>query len=433
MRALGIDIGTTTVSTVILNGEKAVEKAKTVSNTSFIHTGNEWERIQNVDVIMETVFSVIDEMQSLYPDITSIGLTGQMHGILYYDKDGKCVSPLYTWQDGRGDLAGEDGKSLVREIRETCGLRAASGYGLVTHIYNRRHGLVPPEAAGLCTIGDYLGMQLTSRKRPLMHSSIAASIGFYDPEKAAFNTEALCKMGMEEDLSLLPEITETFDTAGTYRGIRVCVCLGDNQASFLGSVGADGDAILVNMGTGGQISVLSDQYFTAPLIEARPFLPGKYLLAGSSLCGGRAYAILEHFFREYARLLGCDDVPRYDILGVLAAQGAQMADPLTAVTTFKGTREDPGVRGSFANITEDNFTPASLTYAVLRGMAGELFEMYTTISSGTGITAKALVASGNGLRKNEVLRSIFSGLFNAPLTLAPYEEEAACGAAISSM
>lgn len=37
------------------------------------------------------------------------------------------------------------------------------------------------------------------------------------------------------------------------------------------------------MGTSGQISVLSDQYFTAEGIEARPFLHGTYLLAGASI------------------------------------------------------------------------------------------------------------------------------------------------------
>ena len=28
----------------------------------------------------------------------------QMHGIVYVDKEGNCVSPLYTWQDARGSI-----------------------------------------------------------------------------------------------------------------------------------------------------------------------------------------------------------------------------------------------------------------------------------------------------------------------------------------
>ena len=37
-------------------------------------------------------------------DIAVIGITGQMHGIVYTDCNGMAISPLYTWQDGRGNL-----------------------------------------------------------------------------------------------------------------------------------------------------------------------------------------------------------------------------------------------------------------------------------------------------------------------------------------
>ena len=50
-----------------------------------------------------------------------------------------------------------------------------------------------------------------------------------------------------------------------------------------------------------------------------------------------------------------------------------------------------------------------------------------------GLEVKRLVASGNGLRKNRVLREIFSRMFEAELTLAPYEEEAAYGAAVGGI
>ena len=77
-----------------------------------------------------------------------------------------------------------------------------------------------------------------------------------------------------------------------YKDIPVTVAIGDNQASFLGAAGSENNTLLVNMGTGGQISVLTDQYFETEGIEARPFLGGKYLLVGASLCGGKAYALL---------------------------------------------------------------------------------------------------------------------------------------------
>lgn len=56
------------------------------------------------------------------------------------------------------------------------------------------------------------------------------------------------------------------------RIFRLTVAIGDNQASFLGAAGSENNTLLVNMGTGGQISVLTDQYFETEGIEARPFL-----------------------------------------------------------------------------------------------------------------------------------------------------------------
>lgn len=72
--------------------------------------------------------------------------------------------------------------------------------------------------------------------------------------------------------------------------------------------------MLVNIGTGSQISVLSDSWFEGPGIEARPLTADSYLLVGAALCGGAAYAALEHFFREYAAAAGGKDQPQYGIM-----------------------------------------------------------------------------------------------------------------------
>ena len=182
------------------------------------------------------------------------------------------------------------------------------------------------------------------------------------------------------------------------------------------------------MGTGGQISVLSPDYFEAPGIEARPITEGNYLLVGASLCGGRAYAILERFLRS---CVGTDK-SQYEKMEQLARAGQQQKDRMKVNTTFNGTRVHPELRGSILNVSEENFTPEGLVYGVLEGMAAELYEMFRMIQKGTGIQAEHLIASGNGLRRNPVLQEICSDMFGALLTLADYREEAACGAAVSS-
>ena len=46
MKVLGIDIGTTTISLVVLDPEqKKVWESRTISNGTFMETAREWERI----------------------------------------------------------------------------------------------------------------------------------------------------------------------------------------------------------------------------------------------------------------------------------------------------------------------------------------------------------------------------------------------------
>ena len=440
MKTAGIDIGTTTISGVVLekeeNGQAKILEAKTVENGCFIETGNEWERIQYAKEIVERAVNLLDYFLEKYPHVERIGLTGQMHGIVYVDKEGNCVSPLYTWQDARGSICDGDQIPLTEEIRERCQIHAASGYGLVTHIYNIRHNLVPDSALSFCTIMDYFGMYLTGRKKPLVHVSNAAGFGFFDSHKMCFEKEKLAEMGV--DVNWLPDVCTGIEKLGTYRGRTVTTAIGDNQASFLGAAGDEENILLVNMGTGGQISVLSSQYFSGDGIEARPFLNRKYLLVGASLCGGKAYALLEQFFRKIVKEATGQEQPLYKVMEKMARTGRDQNSERTesrkikVETTFDGTRVEPEKSGSITQMCSENFTPEDFCYGVLKGMSTELYQMYMTIQKGTGIKIRRMIGSGNGLRKNPVLCEIIEDMFKAELVLAECEEEAATGAAMSS-
>lgn len=458
-KAIGIDIGTTTISAVVMDTTTHhIIEARTIANHSFIPSEYAWERIQDVNVIVKKAQGVLEELLGFHPDAASIGLTGQMHGIVYVDAEGKAVSPLYTWQDGRGEQpvlqggepvkdhgttasmreahkATADGavqaSSPVCAIRKLAGIEAYAGYGCVTHYYNVKQQLVPEGAKSFCTIADYLGMVLTGRKKPLVHISNAAGMGLFDVKNGCFYQDKLQILGI--DCDMLPQVTDTFEVLGSFQAIPVTVALGDNQASFLGAAGTETATVLINMGTGGQVSVLTDQYFEAPGVEARPFMKGSYLLVGASLCGGRAYAILEQFFHSYLKAAGVEAGAQYALMEKLARTVSEESKTLHVTTTFHGTRDNPAKRGSICGISEDNFTPAQVIYGTLAGMAEELFGRYQQIHEGTGVKAGKLIASGNGLRKNALLREIFAGLFGQEVMLAQCEEEAASGAALSSV
>lgn len=408
MKIIGIDIGTTSICGVVVETEKGeILKSLTKPNNSFIRSEKSYEKIQDTDIIMQSVYDILSELDA--GNASAIGFSGQMHGIVYTDSNGDAVSPLYIWQDERAALEYKDGKSYAEH------LGCFAGYGLATDFYNEINGLVPENAEYLCTIADYAVMKLCGLKKPLVHITDAASLGCFDIENNRFTL----------DNPRIPDVTAEFKAAGEYNGIPVCVALGDNQASFIGSV-SDSDNALINVGTGSQISWLTENPVTAESVENRPFDGKKYLAAGCALCGGRAFAMLEKLFREIANLAGDNVDSMYPQIDKLLEN--KSSSTLDGDCRFCGTRKDPSVRGSISNISEDNFTAADLAYSVLEGMSQELYDMYKN----GGKTAKELVCSGNGMRKNTALRRIVSDMFGCEIKIPFYAEEASYGAALAA-
>jgi len=428
MKILGLDIGTTTISAVVIENGKNLARI-TRKNDSFILTENSWERIQSPEYIKETAIDTVRTLVTQHPDIQRIGITGQMHGIVYLDKDGKAVSPLYTWQDERGNRQYKDGETYVQYLSRTSGYKLASGFGLVTHFYNTVNGLVPENAAKLCTVHDYISMTLAGEHAPVTDCTDAASLGFFDVRNRCFDTDMLKKTGF--DISLLPTIYE--GQIGCYKdnsNIRVYAAIGDNQASFLGATDGDCDSILINVGTGSQFSAYTGDYIECEGLETRPFPKAGFLLVGASLCGGRAYALLEKFYRCVAE--GCcgNINSYYDVMSRLLESGDKPKDLPEITPLFQGTRDNPDLRASITNLSADNFTPIHMTWALLEGMTSELHGIYEKYRSKTDIADRRLVGSGNGLRKNPHFQNTVSERFGMPLIMSECEEEAAVGAAL---
>ena len=429
MKSIGIDLGTTSISVNVVSFPGLTVWGKeTLETGGFLESPHSWERAQDPKSVLFRVRQVLDSLLDQCPDVAAIGLTGQMHGILYVDGEGNALSPLYTWQDGRGGLPLSQGKSACQLLGEK-GARCAPGYGMGTHLYNLKMGLVPPGAQSFCTLADWLGMALTGRERPLLHQSQAAALGLYNSASCSFQVEIARSVGM--DPALFPLVTRELSLQGEYRGVPVSVSLGDNQASFLGSVRQARQTLLVNVGTGAQISLYAERPFQAPGAESRPFLGSSCLLVGSTLCGGAAYAALEGFFREYAVAAGAPDQPQYDVMARLLKEAP--GRPWQVCSAFSGTREDPSASGSVQGLRRENLHPASFIAGVIYGMAQELYGLYQVMKPGAGLPPQKLVASGNGVRRNPCLQHALAETFSMPLSLVEAQEEAAFGAALSAL
>ena len=433
MNFLGIDIGTSSICGIVYNTvSKDIVSIAKINNTDMLSC-NVWEKVQDANAIVDIVLDLIQELRIQYPDIKGIGLSGQMHGILYVNAEGEAVSPLYTWQDMRGSLLYKDGMSYAAYLSKQTGFPLSTGFGLVTHYYNKVNSLVPQNAVKLCTIMDYTAMRLTGKCEPLVDCSNAASLGFFDKEKLAFDKEALWNVGI--DNSILPEIGKAFSRVGHYENISVYPAIGDNQASFLGSIRDIRHSIHITVGTSSQISVYSDDYVNVPLLDTRPLPGGGYILVGAALCGGCSFSLLKKFFSETIKLYTgeeMDDTDLYKIMVSVPYKEVQ-EDDIRVETLFGGTRSHPEKRGKIMNISCLNWHPENLIRGFLEGMSQELYDFYQLLPNSIRERKTILVGSGNGIKRNPLLCQILEERFKCHLQVSACREEAALGACICGM
>ncbi len=433
MYALGIDIGTTGICVLAINiNTGKVEKIKNFDNDSNIKTLNEYEKIQDVNYILNIILKEVQNFEELYHPLC-IGISTQMHGILYLDEKGDAVSPLFTWQDSRGNLNYDGDITYAEKLSQVSGYKLSSGFGMVTHFWHVKNNCLPENAKQFATIGDYIAMKLARRNKPLMHISNAHSIGMYDFKKQNFDKDEMQKVGLST--KFLPALTAEFDIVGTTdNNTKVAVCIGDNQASFIGSVKEIESSVLVNVGTGSQISFCVDEPFSSDDLEARPLYNNKYLACGASLCGGRAYALLEHFFAQVVEMATgkvCENL--YGKMSETFLSFKEIDNPLKIKTTFDGTRFDVNRRGSIDNIGINNFTPIHMIEGFINGTAQELHGLYQSYESIKKPCHNMLVGAGNGIRKNKALMEALSNKFEMQMSVPTHKEEAAVGAAISAL
>ena len=431
MKVIGIDIGTTSISSVVIDTETGAQlTSRTIPNDTVV-PGPNWSRQLDADKIWEKCRSLVEEYTTLWPDIKRIGLTGQMHGILYTGSKGEALSPLTTWEDERGNLSFSEGKTYAEELSARTGYPMATGYGLTTYFYDLLNGLVPDGTSSLCTIMDYAAMKLTGQTRPVIHASNAASLGLYSIEKACFDKDACHSAGI--GISVLPEVRSSETILGTTPGgIEVMIPIGDNQAGII-SLLKDPRDVIINVGTSSQISMVSNDPVCPEGLECRPYIGGQYLHLGAGLSGGTSFRLLNDFFSETCRLFSKEtDRETMFVRMMEEAEKAEQAEDgneqLIVSTLFRGKRSDPSLRGSITGITPNNFTPGNLVLGFYRGVCTELVEYYLKMDADP--EKGRLLLCGNAFRSNPLLRKIFGDTFKRQVYISDQKEEAATGAAL---
>lgn len=454
MHFLGLDVGTTTVTAIVVDSDTgdvvrtatAPNDTETTSSADRKRGRSEWDPARMLAIVR----SVLSEAAEA-ADVRAIGVTGQMHGMLMVDSVGTPAGPFIGWQDQRATepCPGTD-ESIISQMTaaadetdpEVHVCRPKTGYLGATLSWLAAHNAIAPKTSATF-LPDFISANLT-RTTPVTDATNAAGSGLFDVAARQWHQPLLDALHL--DVDLLPEVvasgaaagqlTDDWATGGLKAGIPVCVACGDNQASFLGSVKTPADSVLINVGTGGQVSVSADASEVGPGLEARPHADGKYILVGAGLVGGRTYAWLRNFYLEIGRQIfdcDCDGDTVYERMTELAAQVPTGADGLAFEPLFTGTRDEPGRRGKIEGIGTANFSPGHLSRALLEGMIEQFRWLYENALAVGVAKREKLIGAGNGIRKNAVLRDIAERTFELKMRVPVHTEEAAFGAAMQAM
>ncbi|HEX2948083.1 MAG TPA: FGGY family carbohydrate kinase [Armatimonadota bacterium] len=447
---IGIDIGTTKICILAIEETSCEVVACATHASGSVSCPENGAVEQNVIEIRNTTFRLLRDIASELAakdfSVSSIGVTGQMHGVLLVDQHGDPVTDLLNWQDKRGnDIFANTGRTYADEVAlrlgderlYRSGTKPATGYGAVTLFRLAANSAIPQGVKAL-TIHDYLVSLLCGKA--ITDPTDAASWGILDVTTC---TDWLtdCAEVLNIPTPLLPQIQPTGTIAGNLlpeiasaiglpEGIPVAVALGDNQASYIGSVPALHESILLNLGTGGQMSVATGVFSRPDELEIRPLVNGTWLLVGASLCGGRAFKILADFFATVGRdIFGLTDIPLlYPTMTRLASTISDAGD-VSFLPLFAGKRSAPMATAQVSGLCEDNFTAAHLTRSLIAGMVDELLDYYQiAVASGAAPTVAA--GSGNAFRQNDVIYQEMQRKLGLPFYLPPLHEEAAVGAAL---
>lgn len=218
MLLCGIDVGTSSIKLSVVDASTK----KVIHTCSFPETENEIISVspgfaeQNPEHWWYCVMQVIkmaNATKKYNPlDISAIGISYQMHGLVILDKDKQVLRPSIIWCDSRaasiGDLAFEAlGKEkLLKDLLNSPGNFTASKLAWVKNnepqIYEQiKHVLLP---------GDFISYKFTDELTTTI-SALSEGI-FWDFNKNEISKDLLDYYGF--DVSFFPEIKQVFENHG---------------------------------------------------------------------------------------------------------------------------------------------------------------------------------------------------------------------------
>ena len=344
-------------------------------------------------------------------EAASVGLTGQMHGLVLLDDADRVLRPAILWNDQRtaAECAEIEERVGLTRLIELTGNRALTGFTAPKLLWVRRH---EPEvwarASHVLLPKDYVRLRLTGDHA--IDAAEASGTLLFDVAHRRWSEE-VCD-ALEFPTEWLPPVSESTELGGA----------GDQQAGALG-VGIVGPGPLsVVLGTSGVVFAALPGYKADPQARVHVFchaVPDTWEAMGVMLSAAGS-------LRWLRDIVGGD----YEELTGEAARWPAGTEGLTFLPYLQGERTphaDPSARAVFEGLSLRHDRGA-LVRSVLEGVAYGLRDSLELLRE-LGVTPQAGRASGGGAR-SELWLKIVASVLGIPIERTAVEEGAAYGAAL---
>lgn len=431
MLYIGVDLGTSAVKLLLMNGAGHIEKIVSREYPlSFPHSGwSEQNPYDWYDKTLDGLKELLSECDKSQVDGISFG--GQMHGLVTLDAQDEVVRPAILWNDGRTT---EETAYLNEQIgRErltgyTANI-AFAGFTAPKILWMQKN---EPElwakVKKIMLPKDYLAYRLSGTF--CTDYSDASGMLLMDVKNKCWSKEMMeiCHVSREQ----LPDLYESYEVVGTLKKeiaselgvpetVKVIAGAGDNAAAAVGTGTVGANHCNLSLGTSGTLFVSSDKFGVDEHNALHSFAhaDGGYHLMGCMLS---AASCNKWWMDEILKTK--------DYAGEqkgIQTLGENQVFYLPYLMGERSPHNNPDARAMFVGMSMDT-TREDMTLAVLEGVAFGLRDSLEVARS-LGIRIDSSRICGGGA-KSPLWRQIIAAVMNVKLEIIESEEGPGYGAAI---
>ncbi|MCB1615381.1 MAG: xylulokinase [Pseudomonadales bacterium] len=376
--------------------------------------------------------------QSVKDGVVAIGVSGQQHGFVPLDKNGKVLAPVKLWCDTATEKA-------CRDIIEAAGgddacfaltgLHPKTGYTLSKIRWLRDHQ--PEVYAQLSTIllpHDYLNYFFTGNY--CMECGDASGTGLLDVRQRRWSHALINIVDADRDLATcLPPLIEPFQQAGKIRpalaaelGLPESVVLsaggGDNMMAAIGTGNVVPGELTASLGTSGTLFAFSNE----PLNDEQGDLAAFCSSTGGwlpLLCTMNCTIATE----QIRKLLKLQQAS----MDALAAKVAPGADGVVTLPFYNGERT-PNLPNAKAVVFGLDHNNTSESHLLRSAMESAIFGLKNGVAafSRCGLGFREVTLTGGG-SNSAVWRQMCADILELPVRVLKQNENAAFGAALQAL